>query len=216
LTGIFLPLTEKLLHPIVLVILPEDEGSRLLKLKKDRRLTEYEQHVIDYVNDIMEPYNENLEVEPYEEDCGCIGEVAYSESAGLINPIPMSQITVPHFTHAYEFHPLVHKPNPHCGFCLSTGTAISRGNRDGRWDFWVIGGRWTGFLTNIDRRQNDCYENNVKDNVGYLKNIHKDRIDRIEDVILPDGIWENIYGVERLKLIRKYKDYLGVTVDYHT
>lgn len=43
-------------------------------------------------------------------------------------------------------HPLWGKPLPDCEECHGTGVTLATHNPRGRWDFWVVGGRWNGFF----------------------------------------------------------------------
>ena len=43
-------------------------------------------------------------------------------------------------------HPMKDKPNPDCEDCGGTGTRMTTNNPESKWDFWLIGGRWTGLL----------------------------------------------------------------------
>lgn len=38
-------------------------------------------------------------------------------------------------------------PDPECEDCHGTGFYLSRYNKDARWDWYELGGRWTGFFT---------------------------------------------------------------------
>lgn len=41
-------------------------------------------------------------------------------------------------------------PDPECEDCEGTGVVTTRYNPDAKWDWWQIGGRWTGVLTDHD------------------------------------------------------------------
>ncbi len=42
------------------------------------------------------------------------------------------------------------KPDPGCEDCSGTGVVTTVYNPDSKWDWWQIGGRWTGVLTDYD------------------------------------------------------------------
>lgn len=44
----------------------------------------------------------------------------------------------------FEAHPLKGKPNPDCEDCSGTGTTKSTYNPKSKWDWYQVGGRWTG------------------------------------------------------------------------
>lgn len=43
-------------------------------------------------------------------------------------------------------HPLINTPDPNCESCCGTGLHFSTANPEGRWDWFSVGGRWTGLL----------------------------------------------------------------------
>jgi hypothetical protein len=49
--------------------------------------------------------------------------------------------------HLFAEHPDSKKPNPECSDCHGKGTHKTAYNPDSKWDWWVIGGRWTGAFT---------------------------------------------------------------------
>lgn len=44
-------------------------------------------------------------------------------------------------------HPDAKKPNPECSDCHGKGVHMTTYNPDSQWDWWVVGGRWTGSFT---------------------------------------------------------------------
>ena len=42
------------------------------------------------------------------------------------------------------------KPDPTCEECGGTGREVTTSNPEGYWDWWVIGGRWTGCISDYD------------------------------------------------------------------
>lgn len=53
---------------------------------------------------------------------------------------------------AEQAHPMYQKPNPSCDECGGSGRADTTYNPDSKWDWWAIGGRWTGALGGYDPR----------------------------------------------------------------
>lgn len=47
-------------------------------------------------------------------------------------------------------HPLYKKPSPDCEECNGTGTYKSTSNQHAKWDWYQIGGRWSGMLDSYD------------------------------------------------------------------
>ena len=53
-----------------------------------------------------------------------------------------------------EYHPLYGKPNPDCEECDGTGIETVTYNPDSKWDWYRVGGRWDGALTE-NRQESD-------------------------------------------------------------
>jgi hypothetical protein len=47
----------------------------------------------------------------------------------------------------FSNHPAARKPDPVCGECGGTGKYRTTSNPNGKWDWWTVGGRWTGVFT---------------------------------------------------------------------
>jgi hypothetical protein len=52
--------------------------------------------------------------------------------------------------HIYLQHPMYDKPSKDCDECKGTGTYKSEYNPKSKWDWWVIGGRWAGWIRGIE------------------------------------------------------------------
>lgn len=120
----------------------------------------------------LEPFDENITVEPYLRPCYCIGRAArqYADSEApkqlgksvddfrkewAANPPswkashtwadfikPLTDL----LTKLEQEHPGYQKPNPGCGDCEGGGKRPSTYNPDSKWDWYVVGGRWRGYL----------------------------------------------------------------------
>ena len=142
-------------HFVTLVLVPPDTPKEEIPSLVDR---------------MLEPFSEHLEVSPYETDCFCIGIQARKEVEEKVNEkydiealrkafpsLPEEKRTDKKWDtmiaprtklreQLLDTHPLKNKPNPLCKVCKGSGTRISRANPDGKTDWWVIGGRWDGYL----------------------------------------------------------------------
>lgn len=128
------------------------------------------------VEKLLLPFSENMEVEPYDEECWCVGSKARVEAneqaqrelgswetwrqrfhaqpqekrssldAWKKYTAPLSELEAK----LEKAHPLHGKPNAKCEECKGTGTRQSTRNPDSQWDWYEIGGRWTGKLTDYD------------------------------------------------------------------
>lgn len=122
------------------------------------------------VEKLLAPYSENLEVAPYEKACYCIGHEARAAArqkaeavAGAIDTFREKYHALPEgqrpawkaFIHPliaaeqqYEKeHPSFDKPDAKCDECHGSGVRKDvTYNPESKWDWWTIGGRWTGAL----------------------------------------------------------------------
>lgn len=124
-------------------------------------------HTESTVEELLANYDENMEVDPHIEKCGCIGLEARQEVTKEVemtlgtfeqfrekyhNLPKEKQIKWQHWIKPYtelekrllKIHPLRKKPMKSCSDCKGTGKYESHYNPDSKWDWWEIGGRWTG------------------------------------------------------------------------
>ncbi len=151
-----------------------------------------------YIDELLAPYSEHIQVVPYEEDCWCVGRVAKRSASEQAADEGVSIETIRETYHAefdvllkakmggeeyshgnkdrwYEArtevseeitpsweerlkplrdretvledaHPLKDKPDSGCEECLGSGKSTSTYNPKSKWDWFQIGGRWTGLL----------------------------------------------------------------------
>jgi hypothetical protein len=140
-------------HFLTLVIVPQD--SLDLEVEVRHRLA---------------PYDINLQVESYFEECYCLNRLAsrsafdYAEQHAprtldeyrqLYDELRGKKPTWEQFTRAWQVvrdeaeqtHPRYQQFDPACEACQGSGTSNTTINSHGKWDWWQIGGRWTGALT---------------------------------------------------------------------
>ncbi len=193
------------------------------------------------VASLLEPYNENIEVEEYDTDCSCLNSIARragmdaaDQEIGTLNELREQYWALPEaerpdqseFFAAYEAtaarieqsHPLYQKPDPDCKYCQGTGTCLTTYNPDSQWDWWVIGGRWDGWLNS----------KNIAPATTLLENTDKIPF----AVVTPDGQWhqkgemgwfgiandekaDKTWAKEVHSLLQTHSDFLAVTCDLH-
>lgn len=148
------------------------------------------------VEKMLEPYDEEISVDPYEETCHCVGNKArdgvwerlnnefgdfrkafresYWNAVEALIPeglkygmekydeaeenaksqLPSWEEWIKDYTDAkekyLEEHPLKNSADSDCEDCNGTGVATTTYNPKSKWDWWQIGGRWTGCLTDYD------------------------------------------------------------------
>ena len=121
------------------------------------------------VGHALAPYDEELAVDGYEVDCYCIGATARragndaANAARNIDALRTEYWAKPeHERPEWEDwirpwrevadavereHALCGRPDPDCEDCMGSGTRTTTSNPNGRWDWYQIGGRWTGALS---------------------------------------------------------------------
>ena len=110
------------------------------------------------VDQLMRRYDENLEVEEHAVDCFECDGGALADYA--------------------------EEPCPSCG---GDGTVRSRSNPDGKWDWYVIGGRWNGVLD--DMPEENAYQDKTKKAQGRVADIILDTDKYPHTIVTPDGGW---------------------------
>lgn len=182
---------------------------------------------IEEIEDLMEPYDDNLEVPEYEEECDCVGDVARCH-ASIVALKENSSKFVELWHEAYSSHWLRDIPRKDCD-CEGSGIRTSTCNPDGRWDWFVIGGRWDECVKGIKAEAeddlgpgNEKLKNNIISIKDYLK-IIKEKSEKIywmHAIVFPGnwvGISELQTNCERLtELLLPYKDRWIVGLDCHS
>lgn len=134
------------------------------------------------VEQLMAPFDENLEMDEYEDDCYCARLLARNKSSELTEELFGSSIrddtnesmydrwklmdenTRPDWTSVYEAWTTVEKsvmdklplvPDSTCEECKGTGKITTTYNPNSKWDWWVVGGRWDGWLTGMENPSKD-------------------------------------------------------------
>lgn len=152
----------------------------------------------DYIDELLAPYSEHVEVDAYEEDCWCVGRIAKREAseqaAEELEPISLirekyhavldsmvrTKMGGEEYSHSKaeewfkareqadkeitptweeriqpildrekeleDQHPLKGKPDAGCEECNGSGKTESTYNPKSKWDWYQIGGRWSGLL----------------------------------------------------------------------
>jgi len=126
------------------------------------------------IDDALAEYSEHIEVDGYDEDCFCINGTASHDARILAeteygkgfqelrdeyweideDKRPKWDEFINEFLeltdrHRKE-HKLFNKPDEDCEDCNGTGTRQSTYNPNSKWDWYQIGGRWTGYYSDYD------------------------------------------------------------------
>ena len=118
----------------------------------------------DFDEVFRQPWNDRINqhpdmqalVESWREDWTPDEKYAYSDLLGAIRKRVDEEMggwrahTAPYFEtqdRLRDEHPLAGVPDEGCEDCRGTGTTRSTYNPEAKWDWWVIGGRWDGFMS---------------------------------------------------------------------
>lgn len=112
-----------------------------------------------------------------------------------------------------------------CSECDGSGVRVSTSNPLAKWDWWVIGGRWDGWIFAEREPAPDDACHTPENNACPVRDIPLDEVDGMPfAVITPDGHWhdaENDAPADEWHrhvkdLAGRYPDHLAVAVDCHT
>jgi len=135
--------------------------------------------VQEHLDEALAPFSEHIEVAPYKEDCWCVGSAArtHARKYGFHRKtLGIKLRTIDDFRTEYwaieegkrpdwdEFvkplmdvqdclereHEMYNKPDPECEDCNGSGTRMTQYNPESQWDWYEIGGRWTGLYSDYD------------------------------------------------------------------
>jgi hypothetical protein len=226
-------------HFVVYTILPEGTEKDSIESK---------------IEDMLAPFSEHLEVDGYDKECWCVGSVARREAVKKADDELGKDISefreeywnmpegerpewedhikpLVELRNKYEKeHPLYNQPDEECDECNGTGYYESTYNPQSKWDWYVIGGRWHGYIrgedTNLDQYVDNVDKNiNTTDNLLFLDNSPF-------AVLTPDGTWhekgemgwfgmasneksEDDWLTYYNKVLDKYPNHTVVAVDCH-
>lgn len=220
----------------------------------------------DAVTRLLAPYDEDIETEPYEEKCRCVGCDAGTDArqraeaetdfhgrraamlmdrpdergdewdakwARMCDECDASRDRILAADHRKDDADL------ECDECHGTGTRMSTYNPESKWDWYVIGGRWDGYITDETvPTAADCPAGAAREHFGphiahgqnvRLANALRDDYSTYA-IVTPDGEWcekgkmgwwavstnEDPDWPENIKSIfAKHDDCLAVMVDCH-
>lgn len=168
------------------------------------------------VEGLLEPYNEQIEVAPYDEECYCVNSAARrairpgtsarldAARAEFVAPEGADEDEVDQKWREFikpileeedalmQAHPEFNKPKPDCEECNGTGVRQTTYNPKSKWDWWRIGGRWDGWLRGLEALPGDGF------NFGPQYESAERNICPVMEIsppfppfaiVLPDGTW---------------------------
>lgn len=130
------------------------------------------QQASSVIDEMLSPFSEHIEVDAYNTECYCINSIARNESIKKAEELvgktydqfrneywEIAEDKRPSFNDFikpildvekmfFNDHSLKDKPSPNCEDCNGTGIILSTYNPNSKWDWYVIGGRWTGLFDN--------------------------------------------------------------------
>lgn len=167
------------------------------------------------IEGMLEPFSEHLEVEAHEEQCWCLGSIAENEcrenmawSARIdakklelqgnenfneLWSLFMADLRT-ELTRLIERHPQSLAPKPDCETCGGTGVYETTSNPDSFWDWWVIGGRWDGWIYGREHQEKSSDEHGF--NFGEEHHTVKNNSRPVREIPLgEDGEWFYPYAI---------------------
>lgn len=189
-------------HSTVGVILPKEcTGSENAEQEVER---------------LLAPFNEGIEVAPYQRPCHCIGHDAFEAACAAANKavgenphqtVPEDQWNVwkqkwtTFRDEVLAADPRKAEPRAECKSCEGKGTYESTYNPKSKWDWYSIGGRWAGDLTGAELpdypdwdnpRYHELREqrNRIAVNMAPIaKLLNQDKPYEFFALLTPDGEW---------------------------
>lgn len=141
---------------------------------------------------------------------------------------------------ATKAHPLYKKPAPNCEECEGTGKRTTTYNPKSKWDWWRVGGRWDGCITNTPHEgdgfnfgnEHEQLRTNMCTAAQYLALVTQDAKHSPFAIVTPDGKWHEKaemgwWGMTRnakkpatwidivKRLLKKHSKALAVGCDLH-
>jgi hypothetical protein len=161
--------------------------------------------------DLLEPFSEHLEVDPYEDVCECVTHGAFMKAARLADdkfgPLPERRMVIRKTStgedveYPYkERHEFLYKrydellptstADPECDECNRKGKRIVTYNPNGKWDWWVVGeGFSEGILTPAIKEP--CGISLMNNEMVPVKCLDFDKLEMPFAVVTPDGQWHD-------------------------
>jgi len=228
------------MHFCTIVVLSDYYGNSNVFTEEDSEIKKLDNEILNAVEEILEPYYQDLEVEEDETECHCVGykancdvrnkyknemdglRILCNELPGYIRIEKITEVLNPIYEKIREEvkqHPLYNKIDPECPTCEGKGTHTFMTNPNAIWDWWVIGGRWDGWINKDNPRKlfkkfedKHHYYNNIR----LLGEIPKEDNFIPCAIITSDGCcYYEVDKDEAFELFEQYKDNVGVTVDCH-
>lgn len=132
------------------------------------KMAEKNKTIEQTAQELLKPFYTGIEVEEYNKDCYCIGEIARHDAETKMQKEMGTwdearkrfkgsqkkwekEVYEPRNKRVQELvrkHFMRGKPDPKCSECKGTGKFKSTFNPKSKWDWWVIGGRWDGTIVN--------------------------------------------------------------------
>lgn len=239
---------------------------------------------------LLEPFNENLEVDAYPHVCYCVGSIAkkhgremadklvgtwesrreafnQSETGKILesnlkaardaenwdwNEVIRSerdmlyQIFNAEFDQSWEQtkrdytenHPAFAQPDPDCEECDGTGFYISTYNPQSQWNWYRVGGRFDGWITQNPQESGNGFNFDAKHETLANNSISVADLLKIDEpyipyaLVTPDGEWiergqmgwwgissgdksQDVWNAQVLSIYEKFNQYDAVLLDCH-
>jgi len=171
------------------------------------------------VENLLACYNEDIQVDAYEEDCYCVGQEARRESQEKALQEMEIGDTIADYREWFwslkvderpdwddflgalstlqskylQERDDIDSPNPECDSCHGTGIRMTTYNPLSKWDWWVIGGRWDGAIQGEYRESHDHGFNFGEEH--HQIEYNSIPVEKLPEefypfaIVTPDGVW---------------------------
>jgi hypothetical protein len=137
-------------------------------------------------------YDPGKQFQQYETPCSCIGFKASFDSYRIFESTPEGADLLVRLASARasqdrtteeelllqrflasravaKEHSAYRQPDPECEQCHGTGISLESRDPKSRWDYWTIGGRWSGLFTDLASHDSDDEE--LQTNIARIRDI---------------------------------------------